>query len=181
MISRILVGATALLVNGLIVRGMQRYPERKVAKAVAGMLQEAGGPNRFVHAPRPDATFRKIVKPSPDLLYSVLVFDVTQHALAVEIPPFDDYWVNQVVAMNTDSVAYIGSQNQPPGRPTRFVVFAPETPAFDTPEGYQEVASPRARGVFLLRFLIRSPERMAAIEAVRQNITVRMLQRAYAR
>jgi len=175
MSARIVIGASALLINGLILRALRRYPERKVARAVDHMLEAAGGHNRFVHVARPDANFRQIVKPSPDLLYSTLVFDVTQHAIAVEIPPFDDYWVNQVVAMNTDSVAYIGRRNQPSGATTRFVVYAPPTPAFDVPEGYQKVFSPTAIGVFLLRFLIRDDASLETIEVVRQKICVKMI------
>lgn len=166
---------TALLTHQFISRSIRAYPLRKVERAVANFLDLAGAPNRFVHLERADASFRHFVKPSPDLLYSVLVFDVTRAPLQVEIPPVADFWVNQIVAMNSDSVGYIGSRDRPADAPTRFVLAAPETPDFEAPPGYERVLSPTPRGAFLLRFLIRGEASIPAIEGARAAIRVESL------
>ena len=166
---------TAFVSHQFIVRSIRAYPLRRIDETVASFLELAGGPNQFVHMGRADASFRAFVKPSPDLLYSFLVFDVSRSALQVEIPPVAGFWVNQIVAMNSDSVGYIGSRNRPADTPTRFVLEAPETPDCDPPESYERILSPTSRGAFLLRFLIRGEQSIAAIETIRSAIRVECL------
>ncbi|MBU3915890.1 DUF1254 domain-containing protein [bacterium] len=92
----------------------------------------------------------------------------------VEISQYNDYWVNQMVADNTDTFAYVGYQTKSEG-PVQFVLYSDNTPPFKTPEGYQRVKSPSTIGTFLLRYLVRAPEDIPHIETIRRSIKVSTL------
>lgn len=160
--------AIALLVGGLRIHTM---PKRLMAERTAIYLEQAHGYNKFVHQNLPDASWREFVSPSPDLLYSYLVFDTTQAPIAVEIPDYDDYWVNQIVDDQTDTFGYVGHQ-APKGSASRFVVYSDATPAFAVPEGFKSFKSPSPTGLFLLRYLVRKPDSIAQINEAREKIRV---------
>jgi len=165
-----LAGALAL---ALLVGGFRIYtmPECLMAERTAVYLEQANGYNKFVHQNLPDASWREFVSPSPDLLYSYLVFNTTAAPVAAEIPEHDDYWINQMVDDQTDSFGYVGHQT-PKGDAARFVVYSEATPDFVVPEGFKSFKSPSPTGLFLLRYLIRTPDSIAHINEIRLKIRV---------
>jgi hypothetical protein len=160
--------AIALVVGGYRIHTM---PKRLMRERTAIYLEQASGYNNFVHQKRADASWREFVSPSPDLLYSYLVFDTTGAALAVEIPEYGDYWVNQMVDDQTDTFGYAGHGSGA----SRFVVYSEATPAFATPEGFTPFKSPSPTGLLLLRYLVRTPDSIARIDDIRRKIRVRKL------
>jgi hypothetical protein len=162
-----------LLVVAAFVAGFRIYmmPERLMAERTSVYLKQANGYNRFIHQGLPDASWREFVSPSPDLLYSYLVFDTTKSAIAVEIPGYDGYWLNQMVDDQTDTFGYVGHR-APVSDPTRFVIFSNAALRLTTPAGFEVFKSPTPTGLFLLRYLVRSPDSVAKIDAVRQSIRV---------
>jgi hypothetical protein len=166
------------IVVAALVAGFRIYtmPERLMAERTSVYLMQANGHNRFLHQGLPDASWREFVSPSPDLLYSYLVFDTTKSAIAVEIPGYDGYWLNQMVDERTDTFGYVGHR-APVSDWTRFVIFSDTTPSFVTPAGFEAFKSPTPTGLFLLRYLVRSPDSVAKIDAVRKSIRVWELNR----
>ncbi len=160
--------AVALLVGGLRIHSL---PKGLMAERTDIYLKQAGGYNRFVHQKLPDASWREFVSPSPDLLYSYLVFDTAQAPVAVEIPGHDDYWINQMVDNRTDTFGYVGHDTAR-GDVSKFVVYSDDTPAFDVPEGFNAFKSPSSTGLFLLRYLVRTPDSIDRINETRQRIRV---------
>ena len=65
------VAALPWLINAFVLHKLERL---------------ASGPNRALHAPRADANARTVVRPSPDLLYTVYVFDVSERPLRITAP-----------------------------------------------------------------------------------------------
>ena len=161
------------IVVAALVAGLRIYtmPERLMAERMSVYLIQANGYNRFIHQGLPDASWREFVSPSPDLLYSYLVFDTRKSAIAVEIPGYDGYWLNQMVDDRTDSFGYVGHR-APVSDATRFVISSDATPNFAIPVGFEAFKSPTPTGLFLLRYLVRSPDSVAQIDAVRQSIRV---------
>ncbi|MBW1898276.1 MAG: DUF1254 domain-containing protein [Deltaproteobacteria bacterium] len=153
--------------------GIYTMPQRLVAERNKIYVQQANGHNRFVHKSLPDASWKEFVRPCPDLLYSYLVFDTRQSAIAVEMPGYDDYWVNQMVDDQTDSFAYVG-QRSAGNQGVKFVLYSDQTPPFKTPEGFLSFKSPSPTGTFLLRYLVRSPDSVRRIEELRKQIQVKV-------
>jgi hypothetical protein len=151
--------------------GIYTMPERKVAERNEIYLQQAGGYNAFVHQKLSDASWREFVKPCPDLLYSYLVFDTRNSAIAVEIPGYNDYWVNQMVDDQTDSFAYVG-QRTAGSEDVKFILYSDDTPPFKTPDGFRSYKSPSSTGTFLLRYLVRSPDAVTELDTLRKKINV---------
>lgn len=149
-------------------------PHVLVSERNAIYIKQAGGYNRFVHTPLPDSSWREFVRPSPDLLYSYLVFDTEKAAVAVTFPGYVDYWVNQMVDDKTDSFAYTGNR-QAGGSEARILVYSDKTPPFTPPPGFLSVKSPSATGTMLLRYLIRRPEDVAKIDALRRQVKVDLI------
>ncbi|MCS7144246.1 MAG: DUF1254 domain-containing protein [Archaeoglobaceae archaeon] len=60
--------------------------------------------NEAYHQKPVDETFRKVVMPSPDLLYSACVFDISKSDLLIEakVPNFT-YWSASFYSMSTDN------------------------------------------------------------------------------
>jgi len=167
--------AGALIVAVIVcIFNIYTIPARRVAERNAVYLEQAGGYNRFVHKSLPDASWKEFVRPSPDLLYSYLVFDTRKSALLVEIPGYNDYWVNQMVDDETDSFAYVGKRSSG-SNDVRFVLYSDKTPAFQVPEGYLSFKSPSPTGTFLLRYLVRSPVGLEKIETLRRQIKVKTI------
>ena len=64
----------------------------------------AGAPvNAFVHSPPTRADRQRVVRPSPDLLYSICLFDVSAGPVLVDVPPIaGHYWSVSVFDARTD-------------------------------------------------------------------------------
>ncbi len=160
-----------VLTLALLWAGVMAAPGYLVNQRNQEYLAQAGGYNSFFHQNLPDDKFKAFVSPSPDLLYSYLVFNTEKSALAVEIPPHHDYWVNQMVDDNTDSFAYVGYQTKSNG-PVKFILYSDDSPPFDPPEGYKTIKSPSTIGTFLLRYLVRTPNDIPHLEIIRRSIKV---------
>ncbi len=173
MIKNILPYAIGALVIAsiLVTWNVYTIPGRLVAERNDIYVQQANGYNRFVHNKPADASWREFVKPCPDLMYSYLVFDTGKFAIAVELPGHIDYWVNQMVDDQTNSFAYVG-QRTAGSQGVKFVLHSDQTPKFETPAGFQSIKSPSVTGTFLLRYLVRSPESISQIDALRKQIRV---------
>jgi hypothetical protein len=149
--------------------GIYTMPSRLLKEQNEEYLRKAGGYNIFVHLPRADAQWDGFVAPSPDLMYSILVFNIREHPLVVEFPPFPGYWVNQMVADNTDSFAYIGSRTEG-DRGVKILLYSDTTPSFKSLEGIRMFKSPSLTGTLLLRYLIKSDDDLKKIEDIRSTI-----------
>jgi hypothetical protein len=151
--------------------GIYTMPSRLLKEQNEEYLKKAGGYNIFVHLPRADAQWDGFVSPSPDLMYSILVFNIREHPLVVEFPPFPGYWVDQMVADNTDSFAYIGSRTEG-DRGVKILLYSDATPSLKPLEGIRMFKSPSVTGTLLLRYLIKSDDDVKKIEEIRTKIRV---------
>src|SRR5215207_9462863 len=59
--------------------------------------------NELFHMPPTTAESRSVVRPSPDLLYSACVYDVSRHALRIRATLPGTYWSISFFANNTDN------------------------------------------------------------------------------
>ncbi|MEM1579006.1 MAG: DUF1254 domain-containing protein [Archaeoglobaceae archaeon] len=69
-------------------------------------------PNTVYHEKVIDASFKKVVMPSPDILYSACVFDLSDKDLLItaRVPEFT-YWSVSFYALNTDNFFVVNDQS----------------------------------------------------------------------
>ena len=137
------------------------------------VLTGIGVTGAVVRPPLADASARRIVLPSPDLLYALCAFDVGDAPLRVAADPkAPGYWSIALYASNSDNV-HVLNDRQAAGRPVDWVLVGPRpyarAPAI--PEGATLVTSPTARGLLLMRVLVGDREtRLAQAEAARGSL-----------
>lgn len=124
--------------------------------------------------PMTDAAQRRVVLPSPDLLYATCSVDLRQGPMRIRAEPRSpNYWSLALYASNTDNY-FVLNDRQAAGRPVDLVVLGPD--AHDTapaglPAGVTVVKAPSSRGMLLMRVLVGdyAAER-EAVETARRTL-----------
>ncbi|MGA3003824.1 MAG: DUF1254 domain-containing protein [Acetobacteraceae bacterium] len=160
--------AAALAVASLVFTGTIRVLPRLIE---ARALARFGAPNTMHFAERPDASTRRVVRPSPDLLYAVCPFDLANGPLRLTANvPHSTYWSvsafdavtnnffvrddRQIAGDSIEIIAIRRGMALPPlgNTPDRVVLFAPTE-----------------RGLFLIRLLINDETQLTALDAIRRQ------------
>lgn len=124
--------------------------------------------NQISHGERATAASRRIVKPSPDLLYSQCVFDVSRRPLKITTAaPTDTYWSVAFYAANTDNF-FVLNDTQAKGQPATIVLMGSAQNVPPQPEGTIVVTAPTTRGIVLFRTLINDDTREAELDQQRK-------------
>ena len=122
--------------------------------------------------PMTDHTQRRVVMPSPDLLYALCAFDVRQRALRIQADPkLAGYWSIALYGANSDNF-FVLNDRKAAGVPVDLVLIGPDTPEPATvPAGARMVRAPGGRGLLLMRVLVGdyAAER-DAVEAARRTL-----------
>ena len=111
--------------------------------------------NQAAFPPPVTAQSRSIVLPSPDLLYSVCVFDLRNGPVRVRADPrLPTYWSIALYAANSDNF-FVVNDRTAGNRPVDLWLVSPQggssLPA--VPNGSQVVVSPSSTGFLLMRVL----------------------------
>ncbi len=138
---------------------------RLIVRVVRHRLEQSVGANHIHHAPLPDASWRTIVMPSPDLLYSACAYDVRDRPLLVTADVPDAYWSVSAFADDTDNF-FVVNDRSAGGRRIR-VVFSAE-PGFRDPAGGTVVHVPSKTGVILFRQLVLDARDLAGAQEVQR-------------
>lgn len=104
--------------------------------------------------PMADATQRRIVLPSPDLLYAVCRFDVSRSPLRIRADAqLPGYWSVALYAANSDNF-FVVNDRQLAGQPLDLIVADEGASNAPLPPGARRVVAPSARGLVLMRVLV---------------------------
>ena len=160
-----LVFAVIFLAAGLAghVATLHALPTLIMAKAIR-TLQENGSPtNAFLMAPRMTPQTQTVVRPSPDLAYSICLFDVSDGPVLVQAARWPLYASMSVYDARTDNVAALSVQTGS-GEANSIVITYKN---HDAPpdEGAFRVAMDHPKGVVLIRRLAPTAELYAAAAA----------------
>jgi uncharacterized membrane protein len=143
---------------------------RAIMRYTISRIADLGGRNVPTFAPRADETARAIVRPSPDLLYSICVFDVADGPVRVTAEvPRDTYWSVSMFADNTDNFFVLNDRQATDGRVD--LMIASPGAAVDVPPGTTRVDTPSARGLVLSRTLVADEARLEELDASRRRFT----------
>jgi uncharacterized membrane protein len=155
--------AVAAAVHWAVVR---ETPNFIMSRVMSGM--GARGSNAITHVDRATAASRAVVKPSPDLLYSHCVFDLSHAPLKVTTAaPEDTYWSVAFYASNTDNF-YALNDRQAGGQPATLVLLGQGQSAPPQAEGTIIVSAPTQRGIVLFRTLINDDTREPELDRLRR-------------
>lgn len=132
---------------------------RRVATNISAPDPKAlrGPMGQFVHAQSyPDATFKDVVRPNADTLYSMLWFDVGKDPLVFSLPDTAGrYYVLPIMDMWTDVFATLGSRTSGTGA-QEFVLVGPHWKGA-TPAGMRVIVSPTDVGWVIGRIQTNGP------------------------
>src|SRR5260370_36720622 len=99
------IAATLLVAVAVLGARVLLLPRLIMIRTMAGITKLASI-NTILHAPRPTSRSRGVVRPSPDLLYSICVYDLSSADGAVRVYAYDmpeTYWSVSVFDANTDN------------------------------------------------------------------------------
>lgn len=123
--------------------------------------------------PMTDASQRRVVMPSPDLLYALCRIDLGDRALRIRIDPGQvALWSLALYAANSDNYFAINDQRWR-GEAVDLVLLPPGLRASQLaiPPGALTVSAPSARGLLLVRLLASDYEQERdALERARQSL-----------
>ena len=124
--------------------------------------------NQFRFGNLATADNQPIVRPSPDLVYSSCVFDVSDGPVLIDVPAApDSYWSISIFDARTD-VAKVVSVRDNGDKPARLVLHHKDRKPKMVP-GYETVALKYDKGIALIRTLLTNPSKYDAIDAIRRK------------
>lgn len=150
----------ALVAVVTYVAALWATPHVIMAKAMEKL--GAGGINVMRHQGLPTAENRWIVRPSPDLAYSICVFDLSMGPVKIDafVPP-RRYWSLSVFDANTDNIFSINDR----AVSDRYAL----TLSKDGADG--SLAVPGGKGIALIRILVTDPHDLGRIDPLRRRST----------
>jgi uncharacterized membrane protein len=153
-----------------------------VMSMIKSRLTAAGGgqANVMIHTERPSHTSRAVVRPSPELLYSICWYDLTKGPVRiVSGAPAGTYWSVAFYRDNTDNF-HVVNDTQTQGTKAQIFLYmaaqlADGKAALDAKyppaPGETGVESPSATGLVLIRTLINDDSKLPEIDAERRQAT----------
>jgi uncharacterized membrane protein len=162
--------AAILLVAG-IVHGVTVLflPRLIMLRTMTGIAKLAGASNTITHAPRATWRSRGVVRPSPDLLYSICVYDLGAAGGAVRVSTHDmpeTYWSVSVFDADTNNFYALNDRQAKTGAAD--FILKPQAESA-TAGRLPVVAAPTSRGIVLFRTLVNDEAHLAGIDAARHN------------
>lgn len=125
--------------------------------------------NTMQYPARPDASARAVVKPSPDLIYAICAYDVSEGPVRVTSPVPNSYWSLSAFANNTDNFLAINDAQAGGDRVDLILTQPGRKP--NNPDMLPVIEAQTPTGVILTRTLITSEEDFPALNALRQQAT----------
>jgi uncharacterized membrane protein len=125
--------------------------------------------NTMLYPPQSTARSRGVVRPSPDLLYSICIYDLAAANGALRVSTHDmpdTYWSVSVFDADTNNF-YALNDRHAGNDAADFLLMAPGT--LPPNDQLPVVTAPSSRGIVLFRTLIDHESRLAEIDAGRRN------------
>lgn len=119
---------------------------RVMSRAPANVMQ---------HSLPTDAASRAIVKPAPDLLYSLCSYDLSKGDVKVTVAPYHTYWSVGFYAANSDNF-HISKEVKP-------ILLS-----IDKKQG--ALQSPSNKGIVLFRFLVQNADDLEKAKIAQKEV-----------
>ena len=157
--------ATLIVAAAVHVASVMLLPHIIMNRAM-GRIAHRAGINNMLHDPRPTAAARGVVRPSPDLLYSTCVYDLSGGPVRVHASGMPStYWSVSLFDNETNNFYVINDRQAKTGG-VDFVIVPPNQ---DKEPPGKFVRSPSLRGLVLFRTPIDDDKHFAEIDAARRH------------
>jgi len=166
------IAAILVLASGFHLASIWLMP-RVMLAGFTTTLQIDGTPlNTMIHPDRRSADDRTIVRPSPDMFYSICLFDLSAGPVRIATASMPGtYWSLSGFAANTDNF-FVVNDRQAGGRPIDILINHRGQGRAQGGSG-ADYYSPSMRGVILLRMLIEDDLDMSMLDGARHNVVCR--------
>ncbi len=127
--------------------------------------------NTIVHAPRRTAETREVVAPNPDLLFSVILYDVSERPLFIEAVVPDTYWSISFYGSNTDNF-YVKNEQQVHADSLKILLVGKHM-SYSNPQNAEVVIATSKKGIVLFRALIKNDKQLKVLNRLRRKTVVK--------
>lgn len=167
---RLVTFVFSLAVLSVLVHAVALYALPRVIMGVAlTKIGQGGADNAFLHPPLPTSDDRGVVRPSPDLAYSICIVDVSKGPVHIEVPLTAPYTSVAFYASNTDNYFAVNDR-ETDGKPLDIILLAKGQPApASMPASATRVEAPGGESLVLVRRVVEAAEDFAAIDEIRQS------------
>lgn len=148
---------------------------RLIMSRVMTVVASGTPTNAMLNQPRPDEKARAIVRPSPDLAYSVCALDLTKGAVHVVVPLSAPYTSVALYSAATDNF-FVRNDRETNGAPLDLVVVGKGEPMpTNLPPATTLVESPTTKALVLVRRVIENDASYPALDELRKKATCSVL------
>jgi uncharacterized membrane protein len=169
----------------LVVIGLRRIPSIVTRLYVKGFGRLIGAEpwNRIGEPTLAQPGPGGVVMASPDMVNMLGVYDASRGPVRIrcKVPDWDTYWSISFFAWNTDNF-YVLNDRAAKSKDLELIVTAPGAP-YSRQGNEQEIASPTARGVVLVRTVVKNrddAEEVARAKQLMSQITIALCSQANA-
>lgn len=164
-------------ITGLITSQIMLQLIPSVIMAMASdKLFSSQGTNTILHAPQVTYKSRQVVRPSPDLIYSICGFDLSKGPLQISAKTMpDNYWSVSAYADNTDNFWVLNNQQVENNAISAFIGTKEQIAKLDKNSGYSTIIAPSSTGIILFRNLVALPEDFMKVDKLRQHSRCKVL------
>jgi uncharacterized membrane protein len=127
--------------------------------------------NVLLRGQKTNAQSRGVVRPSPDLVYSIVSYDVSKEPIRLSAKvPTDFYWSLSCFQQNSDNF-FVVNDRQAKSNPVEIVLAKQGTQVTDAGNA-QVVFSPTDRGILLMRYLLTGDDKYQDLVTVQKQASL---------
>jgi len=141
-----------------------------MGRALEGITERVGGSNAIVHLPLTGAARRGIVRPSPDLVYSLCPYDLTEGNIKFTVPAIEGHYWSLTMFDDQTNAFFIENDQHTKGKPIELTLVKGEG-AVDG----RMVSSPSDTGIALIRILMKDRGEYDVLDALRRGANCEVL------
>ena len=168
----VLVIAGAAAVHVLAVRSVPNLVMTRAMEAIGGTglaTDGKGGVNVMIHPALTTDKDRVVVRPSPDLAYSICILDLSQGPVRIRVATGETYASLAIYADNTDNIFVLNDREAVNGMIDITVIHERmASPEGVEPDTISVVRSPSAKALALVRRVVENNAHFAAMQPLRQ-------------
>ena len=137
-------------------------PRVLMSRAMQRIDQRAGD-NTWIDWPRVTSASREVIRPAPELAYSLCVYDLRRGPVHMFVAPIRDYWSLALFDARTDNFELWNDTGMPHG----VDIWLTGGSSAQPPRGVTLVHSPSSRGIALIRRHVTDDASWQDIQAAR--------------
>ena len=167
----VIVAVVLALFAGVVAHAytVRAYPGFKMKQAMQRISRGGKRVNAFVHADVVTPKSRGVVRPSPDLIYSVCIYDLSKGDVVIRMSPQDTYHSLSLYDDQTNNF-YVKNGIEAGNR----VLQIRLTRDAGEKRGPAVVVSPSVKGLALIRRSAATPGQVAAAKQIREQDVCRV-------